>query len=153
LVVLIVRKDGPVLRSPGERRRAWGGPAHSGSLTPSAASWRRPIRWSDSGVLSGDRVDRRAGRQAAQHAYGLFGCDPAHGGDRLLRVVCGVGCDDHVLKLKERVGRAPVSLLGRLLLDIVERRAGNPSLGERLMKCRVLNDRTARRIDEDGGRL
>jgi hypothetical protein len=44
------------------------------------------------------------------------------------------------VKLKERVGRAPVSLFGRLLLDVVERRAGNPSFGERLMDCRVLDD-------------
>src|SRR5262249_16524979 len=105
------------------------------------------------GVLSTDRVDRREGGKAAQHTYGLFGCDPAHGANRVLRVVCGVRCDDDVVKLKKRVGRVPVSLLGRLLLDVVERRARNPSIGERLADCRVLDDRTARRVDEDGGRL
>src|SRR6516225_3290612 len=103
--------------------------------------------------LSSDRVDGREGGKAAQHTYGLLGCDPAHGANRLLRVVCGVRCDDDVVKLKERVGRAPVSLFGRLLLDVVERRAGNPSFGECLMDCRVLDDRATRRIDEDGGRL
>ena len=30
------------------------------------------------------------------------------------------------------VGRPPVWLFGRLLLDIVDRRAGNPSFGQRL---------------------
>src|SRR5262249_51546781 len=45
------------------------------------------------------------------------------------------------------------SLLGRLFLDVVERCAGNPSVGECLVDCRVFNDRTTRRIDEDSGRL
>jgi hypothetical protein len=63
------------------------------------------------GALSSDGVDGREGGKAAQDAYGLFGCNPADGANRLLRVVCGVRCNDHVVKPKERVGRTPVSLL------------------------------------------
>src|SRR5262245_10159268 len=52
--------------------------------------------------------------------------------------------------MEERVHRAPVSLLGRLFFDIVERRAGNPSFVERLVNSRVLHDGTTSRVDEDG---
>jgi hypothetical protein len=43
------------------------------------------------------------------------------GANRLLRAVCSARCDDDVVKPKGRVGRARLSLFGRLLLDIVER--------------------------------
>src|SRR5262245_48459481 len=52
--------------------------------------------------------------------------------------------------MEERVHRAPVSLLGGLFFDIVERRAGYPSFVERLVNSSVLYDGTARCIDEDG---
>src|SRR5262245_10263239 len=73
----------------------------------------------DPRALRKDGIDGRESRKPAQRADGLFGCDPAHGSNRLLRVICDVRRDDHVAELKQRVGRAPVSLLGRLLLDVV----------------------------------
>src|SRR5262245_13580457 len=108
--------------------------------------WRLPR---DRRGLSDDRVDRREGRTPPQDAHSLLGCDAAHGPDRLLRIIRSVRCDDNVLKLKQRVGRAPVSLFSRLLLDVIERRAGNPSPGEGLVDCGILNDGAARGIYED----
>lgn len=41
----------------------------------------------------------------------------------------------------------------RLVLEDVEPRAGDAALGERLVQRRLVDDRSARRVDEVGGRL
>jgi len=77
------------------------------------------------GTLSSHRVDGREGGRPAQERVRPPRLRSGGG--------CGVRCNDHVLKLKERVGRMPISLLGGLFLKVVERSVGNPSLGERLV--------------------
>src|SRR5262245_36571678 len=131
------------------RRRYAGAPAATAGrrLSNMVTASSRPA------ALASNRVDGREGGKPAQDTYCLFSCDPTDGANRLLGVVCGVWGDNHVVKLQERVGRAPVSLLGRFFLNVVERRASDPSFGERLVDCRVVHDRATRRIDEDGGRL
>src|SRR5271170_1514682 len=55
---------------------------------------------------------------------------------------------DHVVELKDRV-----RWVGRLLLQHVQPGAGDAAFLQRLRERLLIDDRTARRIDEIGGRL
>src|SRR6266851_4644233 len=77
----------------------------------------------------------------------LYG-DHGHAVDRLARHAGDMGGGDEVLKLQERVvGR------GRLLVEDVERGAGDLVAAERVMQRLLVDDAAARGVDEKRGSL
>src|SRR5262249_39583782 len=92
-------------------------------------------------------------RLSTQHAHGLLGRDVPYRSYRLLRVVGGVWRDDHVRQFEQRVLGTKRFLLRGLFLEIIEGRARNPTLRDGFVERLVVDDRTARGIDQQRGLL
>ena len=107
------------------------------------ASFSREDRVVDHGGVGELGGDATGGRGQKRRAGGL---DAA--ADELVRVAERVRRPDDVGELEQRL-----ALGQRLRVEDVEPRAGDASLAQRLDERVLVDDRAARNVDEEGGRL
>src|SRR5215471_5647268 len=100
-----------------------------------------------------DGVHGRARTLTGQHAHHFIRRDGTHQADRLLGVVGRVRGHDHVVEVKQGTLRPPIAMLRGFLFEVIERRSGDPALGEGPVERTIADDRPTRGIDQDGAPL
>src|SRR5215472_3974211 len=135
----------------------------AGSRSTSEFAWQRTVprkqchaatkplsaaRITQSGELGG--IDRRLRQLTGEHSHDLMRGELSHSANSLLGVVGRVRRDDRVVEPEQRVLRAPVAMLCRFLLNVVEPSSCDPVLAKRSVQSFVADYWSTRGVDEDG---